>query len=110
MKVQVLPYVTVEVDDRVRRRLRIAGERLRVNLRAYLRSAADDVDTVVDTAGDRVRGMCDRAVNRVDSVVAGVNDKIGADYRTAPTDARHPGAHPGAASRPHLRVVGREAS
>ncbi|MCV7153811.1 hypothetical protein [Mycolicibacterium pyrenivorans] len=101
MKVQVLPYVTVEVDDRVRRRLRIAGERLRVNLRAYLRSAADDVDTVVDTAGDRVRGMCDRAVNRVDSVVAGVNDKIGADCETAPTDAP---------SRPHLRVVGREAS
>ena len=73
MKVQVLPYVTVEVDDRVRRRLRIAGERLRVTLRAYLRSAADDVDT----AGDRVRGMCDRAVNRVDSVVANVNDKLG---------------------------------
>lgn len=93
MKVQVLPYVTVEVDDRLRRRLRLAGERLRVNLRAYLRSAADDVDTVVDTAGDRVRGMCDRAVTRVDSVVAGVNDRIG------PTDAG-----------PHLRVVGREAS
>jgi len=110
MKVQVLPYVTVEVDDRVRRRLRIAGERLRVNLRAYLRSAADDVDTVVDTAGDRVRGMCDRAVNRVDSVVAGVNDKIGADYRSATADTRHPGDHLGAASRPHLRIVGREAS
>ena len=95
MKVQVLPYVTVEVDDRVRRRLRIAGERLRLNLRAYLLSAADDVDTVVDTAGDRVRGMCDRAVNRVDSVVATVNDKLG------PTEP---------APRPHLRVVGREAS
>lgn len=91
MKVQVLPYVTVEVDDRVRRRLRIAGERLRVNLRAYLLSAADDVDA----AGDRVRGMCDRAVNRVDSVVANVNDKLG------PTAS---------GSRPHLRVVGREAS
>jgi hypothetical protein len=91
MKVQVLPYITVEVDDRVRRRLRIAGERLRVNLRAYLLSAADDVDA----AGDRVRGMCDRAVTRVDSVVANVNDKLG------PTDP---------ASRPHLRVVGREAS
>ncbi|MGB2921565.1 MAG: hypothetical protein WBC15_16060, partial [Mycobacterium sp.] len=63
MKVQVLPYVTVEVDDRVRRRLRVAGERLRINLRGYLRSAADDVDA----AGDRVRGMCERAVDRVDS-------------------------------------------
>ncbi len=91
MKLQVLPYVTVEVDDRVRRRLRIAGERLRVNLRAYLRSAADDVDA----AGDRVAGICDRAVNRVDAVVANVNDKLG------PTEP---------APRPHLRVVGREAS
>ncbi len=60
MKLQVLPYVTVEIDDRVRRRLRLRGERLRVTLRGYLRSAADDVDT----AGDRVRGMCDRAVDR----------------------------------------------
>jgi hypothetical protein len=75
MKLQVLPYVTVEIDDRLRRRLRRAGERLRVNVRAYLRSAADDVDA----AGDRVRGMCDRAVNRVDSVVATVNDKIAPD-------------------------------
>lgn len=86
MKVQVLPYVTVEVDDRVRRRLRVAGERLRVNLRAYLRSAVDDVDA----AGDRVRGMCDRAVDRVDSVVATVNDKIGP---------------PEPAARPQLRLV-----
>ena len=29
MRLQVLPYVTVEVDDRLRRRLRRAGERLR---------------------------------------------------------------------------------
>ena len=88
MKLRVLPYVTVEIDDRVRRRLRIAGERVRINVRAYLRSAADDVDT----AGERVRGMCDRAVDRVDSVVASVNDKLG------PTEPV-----PG----PRLRVVGR---
>ncbi len=94
MKLQVLPYVTVEVDDRLRRRLRRAGERFRVNVRAYLLSAADDVDTAVDTAGNRVRGMCDRAVHRVDSVVAGVNDKI------AP-EAKRPATH-----RPHLRVIG----
>jgi hypothetical protein len=87
MKLQVLPYVTVEIDDRVRRRLRRSGERLRVIVRAYLRSAADDVDT----AGDRVRDICDRAVNRVDSVVANVNDKIG------PADPP---------ARPHLHVVG----
>ncbi len=92
MKLQVLPYVSVEIDDRLRHRVRIAGERLRVNVRAYLRSAADDVDA----AGDRVSGLCDRAVHRVDSVVARVNDKIAP---TAPT------------SPPHLRVVdGREAS
>ncbi|HKP39911.1 hypothetical protein [Mycobacterium sp.] len=72
MKLRVLPYVTVEIDDRLRRRVRRAGERLRVNVRAYLMSAADDVDA----ASDRVRGLCDRAVDRVDSVVATVNDKI----------------------------------
>ena len=86
MKLRVMPYVTVEVDDRVRRRLRLRGERLRVSLRAYLLSAADDVDA----AGDRVRGTIDRAVNRVDSAVATVNDKIG------PTEST---------PRPHLRLV-----
>jgi hypothetical protein len=92
MKLRVLPYVTVEIDDRLRRRVRRAGERLRINVRAYLMSAADDVDT----ASDRVRGLCDRAVNRVDSVVATVNDKI--DPATAE-------------SGPRLRLVGgREAS
>jgi hypothetical protein len=92
MKLQVMPYVTVEVDDRVRRRMRRAGERLRVNLRAYLRSAADDVDA----ASDRVRVMCDRAVHRVDTVVANVNDRI------APTETQRV---------PRLRVVSdREAS
>lgn len=86
MKVQILPNVTVEVDDRVRRRLRVAGERLRSYLHGYLRSAADDVDA----AGDRVRGICDRAVTRVDSAVATVNDRIGP-------------AEP--APRPNLRLV-----
>ena len=72
MKLRVMPFVTVEVDDRLRRRLRNKGERLRLIVRAYLRSAADDVDA----ASDKVRGLCDRAVDRVDSVVATVNDKI----------------------------------
>nr|WP_090277533.1 hypothetical protein [Mycolicibacterium komanii]CRL72116.1 hypothetical protein CPGR_02711 [Mycolicibacterium komanii] len=91
MKLRVMPYVTVEIDDRLRRRVRSAGERLRVNVRAYLLSAADEVDT----ASDKVRGLCDRAVNRVDTVVATVNDRIAPEYE-APT----------------LRVVagGREAS
>ena len=80
MKLQVLPYVTVEIDDRLRRRLRRASERLRVNLRAYLLSAADDVDA----AGDKVRGLCDKAVNRVDSVVATVNDRLGAEEPAPP--------------------------
>lgn len=88
MKLQVLPYVTVEVDDRLRRRLRRAGERFRVNVRAYLLSAADDVDTAVDSA-----------IRRVDSVVAGVNNKISPDSGQQPTES------------PRLRVVGgREAS
>lgn len=72
MRFRLTRYVTIEVDDRVRQRARSAGERRRVNLRAYLRSAADDVET----ASGRVRDMCDNAVNRVDSVVASVNDKI----------------------------------
>ena len=52
--------------------MRSVGEQLRVTVRASLLSAADDVDT----AGDRVRGMCDKAVHRVDTVVASVNAKI----------------------------------
>jgi hypothetical protein len=91
MKLQVLPYVTVEIDNRLRCRLRRAGERLRVNIRAYLLSAADDVDA----AGDKVRDLCDKAVDRVDSVVATVNDRLGTD------DPEQP--------RLHL-VGGREAS
>jgi len=75
MKLQVLPYVTVEIDDRLRRRLRRAGDRLRVNVRAYLLSAADEVDV----AGDKARNLCDRAINRVDSVVERVNDRLGTD-------------------------------
>jgi hypothetical protein len=67
-----MPYVTLDVDDRLRRRVRSLGEHLRITVRAYLLSAADDVDT----AGERVRGMCDKAVHRVDTVVASVNDKI----------------------------------
>ena len=91
MRLQVLPYVTVEIDDRLRRRLRRANDRLRVNVRAYLLSAADDVDA----AGERVRDLCDRAVHRVDSVVERVNDRIGADEPP----------------QPHLHLVGgREAS
>ncbi|WP_326548545.1 hypothetical protein QGN32_10755 [Mycolicibacterium sp. ND9-15] len=83
MKLRVMPYVTLSVDDRLRRRVRSAGERLRVNVRAYLLSAADDVDSAMDTAGDKVRRVCDRAVDRVDTAVATVNDRI-APEREAP--------------------------
>jgi hypothetical protein len=72
MRIKLLPYITVEVDDRLRRRLHARGERLRLNVRAYLRSTADDVDT----AGDKVRDLCDAAVTRVDDAVAKVNDKL----------------------------------
>lgn len=80
MRFRLLPYVTVEVDDRLRRRMRNAGERLRINVRAYLRSAADDVET----ASGRVRDLCDTAVNRVDSAVATVNDRIAPVPEAAP--------------------------
>jgi hypothetical protein len=101
MKLRVLPYVTVEVDDRLRRRLRAKGERLRLNVRAYLLSAADDVDA----ASDKVRGLCDRAVDRVDAAVAGVNDKIAPS--AAPHDAGPAAGHSArpAAGRPHLAAV-----
>lgn len=91
----MLPYVSVEIDDRLRRRMRTAGERLRVTVRAYLRSAADDVDA----AGDRVSGLSDRAVHRVDSVVAKVNDKIASISPTSEPS-----------SLPRLRVVDGRAS
>jgi hypothetical protein len=72
MKLRVLPYVTVEIDDRLRQRVRDRGERLRITVRGYLRSAADDIEI----ASDRVRDLCDTAVTRVDTAVANVNDRI----------------------------------
>jgi hypothetical protein len=87
VKFRPIPYVTVEVDDRLRRRIRRAGERLRVTVRSYLLSVTDDVDN----AGDRVRGMCDKAVHRVDTVVASVNDRISPP--------------PAEAETPHLKAV-----
>ncbi|MDT5250900.1 MAG: hypothetical protein QOJ28_3534 [Mycobacterium sp.] len=83
MRLKVLPYVTVEVDDRVRRRLRAKGERMRLNVRAYLLSAADDVDA----AGDKVRGMCDAAVHRVDDAVGRVADRLGPDGANSGADS-----------------------
>ena len=72
MAIRVLPYVTVDVDERLRRRVRHATDRLRINVRSYLLSAADDVDT----AGEKVRDLCGAAVERVDTVVNRVNDRI----------------------------------
>jgi hypothetical protein len=65
-------YVTVEVDDRLRKQLAFAVDRLRINVTAYLRIASDDVGA----AGRRLRGMCDRAAERVDVTLATVNDRI----------------------------------
>ena len=90
MKIRVLPYVTLEVDDRLRQGLRLRAERLRIAVRGRLRSAADDIET----ASDRVRVMCDTAVNRVDSAVERVNDRI------AP-----PPSEPEPPAKPHLQVV-----
>ena len=72
MGIRVLPYVTIDVDEKLRRRVRRTTDRVRVNLRSYLLSAADDVDT----AGEKVRDLCDAAVQRVDTAVAKVNDRI----------------------------------
>lgn len=85
MAIRVLPYVTVDIDERLRRRVRHATDRLRINVRSYLLSAADDVDT----AGGKVRDLCDAAVNRVDDVVAKVSDRIDpAARRDVDEDAR----------------------
>jgi hypothetical protein len=75
MRIKVLPYVAVDVDDRLRMKLRSTAERVRLNVRAYLLSAADDVDT----AGDKVRGRFAAAVDRVDDAVGKVTDRLGAD-------------------------------
>ncbi|WKG03414.1 hypothetical protein [Mycolicibacterium sp. HK-90] len=100
MRFRVLPYVTVEVDDRVRLRVRRAGERLRINLRAYLRSAADEVET----ASGRVRDLCDNAVNRVDLAVASVNDKIAPDP-ASDADLTGPAGSSDEPPKRHLQVV-----
>ena len=65
-------YVTVEVDDRLRQRLAFAVEKLRVNVTAYLRIASDDVGAT----SQRLRGMCDRAAEKVDVTLTTVNDRI----------------------------------
>jgi len=71
MKFQ-LPYVTVEVDDRVRQRLAHIGDQWRINLTAYMRSAADDLGM----AGDNARAMFDHATARVNAAMAAANKKI----------------------------------
>jgi hypothetical protein len=65
-------YVTVEVDDRLRRRLAFAVDRVRANVTAYLRIASDDVGA----ASQRLRGVCDRAASKVDVTLTTVNDRI----------------------------------
>jgi hypothetical protein len=65
-------YVTVDVDDRLRQRLALAVEALRINATAYLRIASDDVGV----ASERLRGVCDRAAQRLDVTLTTVNDRI----------------------------------
>jgi hypothetical protein len=65
-------YVTVEVDDRLRQRVAFAVDRLRVSITAYLRIASDDVGA----ASQRLRGVCDRAAERVDVTLTTMNDRI----------------------------------
>jgi hypothetical protein len=71
-------YVTVEVNDRLRERLAFAVDRLRVNVTAYLRIASDDVGA----ASQRLRGVCDRAAERVDVTLTTMNDRIDPDEAT----------------------------
>ena len=87
MAIRVLRYVTVDIDERLRRRVRRSADRLRVNVRSHLLSAADDVDA----AGERVRGLCDAAVHRVDDVVSRLNDRIDPAGTPAPPAAESTG-------------------
>jgi hypothetical protein len=75
-------YVTVEVDDRVRHRLAYAVDRVRGSVTAYLRIASDEVGSV----SQRLRGVCDRAAERVDVTLTTVNDRI--DPEEATTERR----------------------
>ena len=81
-----LPYVTVTVDDRIRNRLALAGERVRITLTSYLRNAADDLDGL----GRRATAACQTAAVRVDTAMAAANDRIASEQ---------------AAGTPHLKVV-----
>lgn len=88
-------YVTVEVDDVLRERVALTGERVRRRVRgvtAYLRSAGDDVEN----AGGRVRHLCDTAAARVDAAIAGVNGRIAPEQQAEVPDPTE---------RPKLRVV-----
>lgn len=67
-----LPYVTVEVDDRLRQRLAHIGDQWRINLTAYMRSAADDLGL----AGENVRAMVDHTTARINAAMAAANKKI----------------------------------
>ena len=76
-----LPYVTVTVDDGVRDRLALAGDRLRVTLTGDLRNAADDVDGL----GGRASAACQTAAKRVDSAMSVATDRIATEQPEAPT-------------------------
>lgn len=65
-------YVTVEVDERLRQWLAFAVEALRINATAYLRIASDDVGA----ASQRLRGVCDKAAEKLDVTLTTVNDRI----------------------------------
>jgi arylsulfatase A-like enzyme len=56
---------------------------MRLNVRAYLLSAADDVDS----AGDKVRGTFAAAVDRVDDAVGRVTDRLGPEGATSAADS-----------------------
>ena len=81
-----LPYVTVTVADRFRNRLAGVGDRLRVTLPAYLRTAAADDGGL----GRKATAACQTAAVRVDTALAAANDRI----------ATEPEVH-----IPHLKVI-----
>lgn len=67
-----LPYVTIMVDDRVRTRVARVGDRLRLALTGYLRTAADEADGL----GRRASAACQTAATRVDTAMTAASNRI----------------------------------
>lgn len=84
MRIRLTRHVTIDIDEQLRENVVLAVERFRTDVRGYLRSAVDDIDT----AGARVRRLGEAAVTRFDSAVTRVNDRISPEDTESFADER----------------------